>query len=128
MTKKLFKATIPCLVAFLCALLSPRLMAEEIFVQPTGSDRNPGTLQKPFATLQRAQQAARKIAGRQPVTVSLRGGTYYLPETLIFTAKDSGTAKNPVVYRAYRDEKPVISGGSRLNLKWEPYQGGIFQA
>ncbi|RYX83409.1 PDZ domain-containing protein [bacterium] len=128
MTMTVSRATSLCLVALNFALFAPRLMADEFFVQPTGSDSNPGTLKKPFATLQRAQQAVRKIAGRKPVTVSVRSGTYYLSDTLVLTAQDSGTAKNPVVYRAYRDEKPVISGGSRLNLKWEPYQNGILKA
>ena len=38
---------------------------QQIFVATTGSDTNPGTLEKPFATLQRARQAARKAAGAE---------------------------------------------------------------
>jgi len=99
------------------------------YVAPTGSDTNPGTLAKPFATLQRAQQAARKAAGREPVAVLLRAGTYYLPETLVFTAADSGTKAAPVVYQAYQQEQAVLSGGVRLtNLTWTPYKDGILQA
>jgi hypothetical protein len=99
------------------------------FVATNGNDTNPGTLAKPFATLQRAQQAARKAAGRAAVTVFVREGTHYLPETLIFTAEDSGTKTAPVVYQAYQKEQAVISGGVRLkDLKWEPYQNGIMQA
>ena len=33
------------------------------FVSPAGDDLNPGTLKKPFATLQRAQEAERKKKG-----------------------------------------------------------------
>jgi len=59
----------------------------------------------------------------------VRGGTYYLPETLIFTAEDSGTQAAPVVYQAYEKEQPVLSGGVRLkDLKWEPYKDGIMRA
>jgi hypothetical protein len=95
------------------------------FVAPTGNDANPGTLGKPFASLQRAQQAAR----HKPGTVFLRGGTYYLPATLVFTAQDSGTQAAPVVYQAYGEEQPVISGGVRLErLDWQPYRDGIVQA
>ncbi len=101
----------------------------QIFVAPTGNDTNPGTPAKPFATLQRAQQAARKAGRREAVTVFVRKGTYYLPETLIFTAKDSGTKAAPVVYQAYGKERPVISGGIRMrNLKWEPYKDGVMRA
>ncbi|MCY3017907.1 MAG: PDZ domain-containing protein [Planctomycetota bacterium] len=125
--------------------------AEEYFVSPKGADTNPGTLERPFATLQRAQQAARQKSGdtipirssagvtetdrignrvpRFPVTVFLREGTHYLPETLVLTAEDSGTKVAPVVYQAYQKEQAVISGGMKLeNLKWEPYQNGIMLA
>ncbi len=101
----------------------------QIFVAPAGNDTNPGTLEKPFATLQQAQQAARNAARREAVTVFVRKGTYYLPETLVFTAKDSGTKTAPVVYQAYGKEQAVISGGVRLKgLKWEPYKDGIMRA
>jgi hypothetical protein len=60
--------------------------------------------------------------------VYLRGGTYYLPATLVLTADDSGTKNEPVVFRNYRNEKAVISGGVRLgNLDWQPYTNEIFQ-
>jgi len=106
-----------------------RLQAADYFVAPSGSDAAPGTLERPFATLQRAQQAARQARGREPVTVFLREGVHYLPETLVFTAEDSGTQAAPVAYRAYRNEQAVISGGVRLkDLKWEPYRDGIMKA
>lgn len=99
--------------------------AQPYYVSPQGKDANPGTLKKPFATLQRAQEAVRQKSGE----VFLRGGTYYLPAPLVFTAKDSGTKKSPVVFRNYKNEKPVISGGVRLdNLDWRPFTNGILQA
>ena len=102
--------------------------ADSYFVAPNGDDNNPGTIVKPFATLQRAQQAARKSAKREASTVFLREGTYYLPQTLVFTSEDSGNKTSPVVYQAYQKEHPVISGGVRLeNLKWETYKDGILQ-
>jgi hypothetical protein len=94
----------------------------EFFVSPGGSDANPGTLSKPFATVYRAQQEARK----KPGTVYLREGTHYLKEPLLFTAADSGTARRPVVYQAWKNEKPVISGGVKLErLDWKPFRDGI---
>jgi hypothetical protein len=118
-----------CLKTFLvCALIvcsACRCVAQPYFVSPQGNDVNPGTLKKPFATLQRAQSAARQKRG----DVFLRGGTYYLPKTLVFAEQDSGTKDVPVIFQNYRDEKPVISGGVRLeNLDWQPYTNGIFQA
>src|SRR5882672_7781143 len=101
------------------------VFGQPYFVAPTGSDGNPGTLEKPFATIQHAQEAVRQKAG----SVLLRGGTYYLPEKLVFSAEDSGSEAAPVVYQAYGKEQPVISGGVRLDkLDWQPYHDGILQA
>ena len=65
-----------------------------------------------------------KIHG-ETVTVCFHAGTYYLPETIVFTAADSGTEKAPVTYAAAPGEEAVISGGMKLDLKWEPYKDGI---
>jgi hypothetical protein len=94
--------------------------AGEFWVAPTGNDANSGTKDQPFATLARAQQAVRQAKGG---TVIVRGGTYYLPETLVFTAADCGTE-----YRAAEGETVVVSGGMKLDLKWGPYRDGIMQA
>jgi hypothetical protein len=116
------KRALTCAVATGFACLCS---AQPYFVSPAGNDANPGTLGKPFATLQRAQQAARE----KHSNVFLRGGTFYLPATLVFTAEDSGTKDAPVVFQNYQGEKPVISGGVRLeHLDWRPYTNGIFQA
>ncbi len=103
--------------------------AADYFVSPQGRDDQPGTRDQPFASLKRAQQAARLAAGREPVTVFLRAGTYYLTEPVVFTPEDSGTREAPVKYQAWGEEPVVISGGTRLNgLKWEAWRDGILQA
>src|ERR1700687_2083773 len=108
----------------LLALALP-VFAQPYYVSPAGKDANPGTLERPFGSIRRAQEAVRQKAG----PVFLRGGTYYLPEKLVFSAQDSGTKAAPVVYQAYGNEQPVISGGVRLQkLDWQPYRSGIFQA
>lgn len=94
--------------------------SREYYVSPGGSDSSSGTMEKPFATLARAQQAARQSKGG---LVIVREGTYYLPETLVFTPEDSGTE-----YRAAKDGKVVLSGGMKFDLKWTVWRGGIFQA
>ena len=121
-----------------CALLLPLLtetraadataLGKAIHVSPTGNDANPGTATKPLATLAAAQRATRSSAGREPVTVLLHAGIYYLPDTVRFTAADSGTAAAPVLYAAAPGEQPVLSGGVRLTLAWSPFRDGIFQA
>jgi hypothetical protein len=101
------------------------------YVAPTGSDANPGSLAKPFATLPRAMAAVRDAQQAMtrseipagPVSVLLRGGTYEVRAPIIFTPADSGSAAAPVTYSAYRDERPVLSGGKRLAGAWTQSPG-----
>ncbi len=100
------------------------------YVSPEGSDSQAGTsLDKPFATLQKARDAIRELKKegelRSPVTVYLLGGIYELTEPFILTTEDSGTETCPITYRAYNDEKPVISGGRKIKSQWEQYEGDI---
>lgn len=92
-------------------LLAATANAAEFFVSPSGSDDAAGTLDKPFATLSRAQHAA-----APGDTVFLRGGTYHLAEAQIaqrqgifarvITLDKSGEKDKPITYAAYGDEKP----------------------
>ena len=52
-----------------------------IYVSPAGRDSYPGTKARPVASLEAAQKLARSQEALGKVTVWLRGGTYYLPET-----------------------------------------------
>src|ERR1017187_2200082 len=68
----------------------------------------------PMASLAEARD---RILGRraearyQPVQVLVRGGTYYLSTPFVLEPQDSGTAEAPVVYGAFKSEKPVFTGG-----------------
>ena len=103
-------------------------MAVEIHVAPTGNDTNPGTVSAPLKSLAAARDAARPYTGKEAVTVHVADGSYYLPETMIFTPADSGLARCPVIYQADNEGHAILSGGSRLSLRWTPYRDGIFQA
>ncbi len=92
----------------------------EFFVSPVGQDSNPGTAEKPFATLERARDAVRQVqqAGGRPqggATVWLRGGDHLRTAALELTAADSGTAQAPVVWRSWRDETVRLLGGRSLS-------------
>ncbi|MBF8190502.1 right-handed parallel beta-helix repeat-containing protein [Nonomuraea sp. K274] len=81
-------------------------------VAPSGDDSWPGSLERPFATLERARTAARSAVG--DVVVHLRAGTHALAEPFELTAADSG-----VVYQAYgygtpEREEAIVSGGRRI--------------
>jgi len=119
--------------------------ALELYVSPDGRDANPGTKSRPFATLTHARDTVRQLkkTSKGSITVYLRGGTYYLDKPLVFTTEDSGPAicpgpasdgpdkltdEAPVRFVAYKNEKPVLSGGVKLDLAWRQYRDGIFQA
>ncbi|HTY59027.1 MAG TPA: right-handed parallel beta-helix repeat-containing protein [Bacteroidota bacterium] len=87
-----------------------------LYVSPRGSDENPGTRAKPFATLERARDEARGLrsGGDAVVTVRLRGGLYMLPRTFVLRPEDGGTAAGGVTYEAEKGETPVVSGGALI--------------
>ena len=119
----------PILVVLSFFTISLRLMSGADFhVSKSGNDTNPGTAAQPFQTLARAQMESRLFAGKESVKVTLHEGTYYLDKPLVFTPADSGTKLAPVVFEGAPGEHPVISGGCKLNLAWEPYRDGIFQS
>ncbi len=90
------------------------------YVATDGSDSNPGTLAKPFATLERARDSIRGLVSLPDggVTVYLRGGKYFRKSEFSLTTQDSGTAEKPIVYQAYSGEQPRIIGGKQLEPKW----------
>jgi hypothetical protein len=91
----------------------------EFHVAPGGSDKNPGTLARPFKTIIRARDAVRSLRTRKAqlpdsVIVRLHGGRYKIAGPLLFGPEDSGTPVSPTMYAAYNDERPVISGGQQV--------------
>lgn len=96
------------------------------FVSTKGYDANPGTYAKPFASIEKALAEVQKKSG--PVTVYLLGGTYYLKQPIVFTAKDSRRTNNKLTITAYKTQKVAISGGIALNLQWQKYRNGIWGA
>jgi len=96
----------------------------DIVVSPSGDDGAAGTFEAPFATLERAQQAARRrvVDADRDVVVHLRDGTHSMTTPLRLSAQDAGRNGHDVVYRAYPDESPVLSGGTRIT-GWSPVPG-----
>lgn len=92
--------------ALLAVLTSARSWAAEFYVSPDGNDEAAGSLDRPFATLDRAQRAA-----SPGDTVWLRGGTYAFAgaDRAVGVLLDkSGADGKRINYFAYRDEKPVF--------------------
>jgi hypothetical protein len=83
------------------------------YVAKNGSNSNPGTLSQPWLTIQKAANTI--VAGD---TVYVRSGVYneyvYIGTSPPYTGK-SGTATNPIVYKAYPGEYPIIDGTGLSN-------------
>ena len=101
---------------FVVALLvAHRGSALDFYVATSGSDTNPGSAARPFATLERARAAVREFRqGSAGITVFLRGGDYYRTNALELTAADSGTPGAPIVWQAAKGEKVRLLGGRSL--------------
>jgi parallel beta-helix repeat protein len=99
----------------LLLLLFPSLAAQPIVVSPAG----------PLKSLTEARDAARaqRRAGRTgTITIQLRDGVYFLPETLSLTADDSNT-----FWEAAAGARPVVSGG-RIIAGWKKGAGPVWTA
>lgn len=115
--------------AFLLTLsFSLSASALELYLSPTGSDEGDGSAENPLRTLSAAQNKVKNVAGKEPVSVTLSDGIYYLPETVTFSSADSGTEKHPVIYQAANEGGAILSGGMELNLSWSEHENGIFKA
>ncbi|QRW08248.1 pectate lyase [Ceratobasidium sp. AG-Ba] len=77
--------------------------ATAIYVSPSGSDSNAGTLAAPFLTIQKAVNTA--VAGD---TIYLRAGTYSPTASIQFTKSGTSSAKYTITN--YQSEKVVIDG------------------
>lgn len=103
-----------------CALLGSNLSSADFWVSPTGSDANPGTQEKPLASLVTAQRKARelrrtaRIAPEGGTRILLADGIHFLSHPLQFVPEDSGTAASPAIIEAAPGAKPQISGGLLL--------------
>ncbi|MDD4889220.1 MAG: right-handed parallel beta-helix repeat-containing protein [Phycisphaerae bacterium] len=102
----------------------------DFHVAVNGKDTNPGTKDKPFATVRRARDAIRAkvavgLAG--DVLVLIHGGVYSQTEAIAFGPQDSGTEKFSITYAAVPGEKVVLSGGRQI-AGWKKGEGNIWTA
>ncbi len=113
--------------AILCSILCLSLLsnADEVtlYVATDGNDAWSGTLEAPnaarddgpLAGLAGARDAIRRMRAQGPlpgpVTVLIRGGRYFIEETIQFAPEDSGTKAAPITYAAYPGETPELIGG-----------------
>ena len=95
-----------------------RVFAQKIYLSPTGNDNNPGTIEKPLATLMAVRNKAREFrksnSFNQPIEIIALGGEYFMTEPLVLTSEDAGTFSSPLVFKAEEKTRPVFNGGVKL--------------
>jgi hypothetical protein len=106
------------------------ISGQEIWVSPSGNDSNPGTKELPLASVDIAQRQARELrrlhdpSVKEGIKIILKGGTWFLEAPLLFRPEDSGTADSPTLVLAAPGEKPVLSGGIRVQ-NWIKMTGSL---
>ena len=83
---------------------APLAAGPAVFVAPAGDDSGPGTVDRPWRTLQKAADSA--PAGS---TVYLRAGTYGP-----FVMRRSGLAGTPTTFTAYPSETAIVDGAGAV--------------
>ena len=113
------------LISFLVCLLSLVVgysqSSHSIYVSASGNDKYAGTIEKPFATLEKARKEVRKILAKEKnisISVYFRAGDYFFKNSVVFDSLDSGTGDNPVTYSSYNNELVSFSGGISIPVKY----------
>lgn len=104
------------------AALCPPLMAATLYVAPTGNDHNPGTKDKPLASLPAARDAARAAGGSGHV-ILLAPGRYFHATKLTLDERDSGLT----VKGAKAGATAELYGGLPVT-GWEKWKDNIWRA
>ncbi|MBQ2758666.1 MAG: right-handed parallel beta-helix repeat-containing protein [Clostridia bacterium] len=94
----------------------------DLVVAPYGNDSNAGTVDAPIATLEKAKELVKTIKTDETVTVWFREGTYFIEDTVNFTAED----KANVLYRSYPDEKVEFTGAKAISDWSETTINGVY--
>ncbi len=114
-------------LCLLSVLLGASFVARADFhVSTLGSDTDPGTRSKPFATLERARDAIRESKTKRGlpkggITVWIHEGDHRRTQALDLTEADSGTATTPIRWESWRRDNARLLGGVSVPLaRWKP--------
>ena len=102
---------------FILLVIVPQLsLGATYYLSPAGSDTNPGTLSKPWKTLDRLQDAQSILKAGD--IIYFRGGNYIINDSTkrdyySWNSAKTATAAAPISYKNYPGEKPIIVGDRR---------------
>lgn len=105
------------LAFFVLSILSSEVFAKDIYISPHGNDKNQGTKEQPLASLTGARDVIRNLRQngiKEPVTVIVMNGTYYMQIPLIIENIDLAKPGSGVIFKADEGAKPVFVGGKEI--------------
>ncbi len=112
------KSILALFIVLVLIMPCPCLAIDYFVSTNSGNDNNPGTIQKPFQTIQKAANIMK--AGD---TCIVRAGTYR--ETI--KVRKSGEPGKPIRFIAAQGEKVIIDGTESVKGKWKVYRDRIYQ-
>lgn len=108
-------------ILLLAALLFPvhqSVSGQKIYLSPEGNDSNPGTIDKPLASLPGACKMAREYRKSGNIEGVLEiialSGEYFMMQPLILSDEDSGTPASPLVFKTDQGSKAIFRGGIQI--------------
>lgn len=120
----MYKILITILILIFSFTLSFSQNTINIFVSPNGSDNASGLSPNlngsdgPFKTIQKAVNYVydlRKTDRNSKIVINLREGNHFISKPIILDKNFTSSKSAPVIFTAYKNEKPVISGGRHLD-------------
>jgi len=109
-----------CLLVAFFITVNNLTFSQEFYLSPDGNDTNPGTREKPLATLVRARDIAREFKKNntfpgKPVEIIALGGDYSMMKPLELGPEDSGGSSSPMIFRSEAGTGAVFSAGVQIN-------------
>lgn len=108
------------LTMMLCSLTASA--QHRLYVSTKGKDSNPGSLARPFLTVEHAARHAGSLTG--DVIIIIEKGIYYLDKTIHFTSEQFKPGKLTLQGLG----EVIISAGKLLHLNWQQFKKGIYVA
>jgi hypothetical protein len=116
-------------IFFILSFVSFRSVGQ-IYVSTRGSDKDSGSVNRPFATLAHAIRRAREMRRvndpgiKNGIHIIMAGGLYQLYEPVFIRPEDAGTPQSPTIIEAATGQDPILSGG--ISIKgWHKSTAGI---
>ena len=90
----------------------------QIFVATNGNDSNPGTIDAPVKTVEKAIELATAVPNKEEgIVIYFREGNYSIKDHIVIDKELSGTNEHPVFFSSYNNENVNISSAVKLDYK-----------